>query len=70
MEDYETGVSKLPIFKQIHAEGKDEDVAEIKLNASDCGEFTSEEIGSSDSTNGSTEEHSMEFEIQEFYLSD
>ena len=54
----------MSIFEKIHAEGKDEDVAEDKLNASESGEFTSEEAGSSESTNGSANEYSMEFEVQ------
>ena len=70
VNSYDTGVEKLSIFKQIHAEGDEEDVAGVKLNASECGEVSGEELGSSESTNGSSDEYNTEFDVQHFYLSD
>ena len=70
METFESGVSKLSIFEQIHAEGHKEAIAATKLNTSECDESTGEAGSSSESTNGSADEYSMEFDLQQFYLSD
>ena len=65
---YESGVSKLQVFRDIHAEGMKEFDAIGKQALSESAEFTAEEAGSAESTTGSLDESAMD--ISQFYLSD
>ena len=73
LENFETGVEKLEVFKKIHeiehAEDEVEIIAANKDKATECKYVEIEETNSEDSTSGSSQDET-ELENIDFYLSD
>ena len=71
LETHQTGVRKLKVFEEIHAQVSDEeDDFDFKLDTSECCKVEGEDTVSSGSTIESAMESFLDSEIHQFYLSD